>query len=119
MPDYETFKRNLKLKTVPGFLEVANNAMQSSGVRSKEIDYIAMVHIKRSAHNYILNELGGFSEDQSIYLDEYGHVGHVDSILSLDLGLKAGKIKDGSNVLMLTGGLGYSFASLVIKWGGK
>ncbi len=116
MPDYETFKRNLKLKTVPGFLEVANNAMQSSGVRSKEIDYIAMVHIKRSAHNYILNELG-FSEDQSIYLDEYGHVGHVDSILSLDLGLKAGKIKDGSNVLMLTGGLGYSFASLVIKWG--
>lgn len=116
MPDYQTFKDNLKLKTVPAFLDVASRAMKSSGVQSKDIDYVSMVHIKRSAHNYILSELG-FSQDQSIYLDEYGHVGHVDNILSLDLALKAGKIKNGSCVMMLTGGLGYSFASLIIKWG--
>lgn len=116
MPDFETFKSNLKLKTVPAFLDVAQKAMVSSGVQAEDIDYVSMVHIKRSAHHYILNELG-FSQDQSIYLENYGHVGHVDNILSLDLGLKAGKIKNGSCVMMLTGGLGYSFASLIIKWG--
>ncbi|GAU79280.1 3-oxoacyl-ACP synthase [Fusibacter sp. 3D3] len=116
MPNYDAFKENMRKKAIPAFLEVATHAMALSQIMPSDVDYVAMVHVKREAHKYILNTLG-FDLDQSNYLDEYGHVGHVDNVLSLELGLKNKQIQEGSHILMLTGGLGYSFAALVMKWG--
>lgn len=116
MPDYITFKENMRKKAIPAFLDVATQAMQMSKINASQIDYVAMVHVKREAHKQILNTLG-FELEQSTYLDEYGHVGHVDNILSLEQGIKNKQIQEGSHILMLTGGLGYSFAALVMKWG--
>lgn len=116
MPDFERFKKDLNEKTIPGFLKVAAASLEKSGVKRQELDYVALVHIKRSSHQYILEELG-LHMDQSIYLDEYGHVGHVDPILSLKLGIESNKIRNGSKVLLLSGGLGYSFAATTIQWG--
>ena len=54
---------------------------------------------------------------QSIYLQDYGHVGQIDQILSLHLALKQGKVKDGSVVCMIAAGIGYVWSANVIKWG--
>jgi 3-oxoacyl-[acyl-carrier-protein] synthase-3 len=59
----------------------------------------------------------GLREDQSIYLDQYGHLGQIDQILSLHLGLQSGKIKDGTNVVTLAAGIGYVWAANLIQWG--
>ena len=35
----------------------------------------------------------GLKEEQSIYLHDYGHIGQIDQIISLELAEKEGKIK--------------------------
>ena len=56
-------------------------------------------------------------ENQSVYLENYGHIGQVDQILSLYLGLKEGKVKDGSVVCMIAAGIGYVWAASIVRWG--
>ena len=82
----------------------------------KDIDYLDVLHMKRSGHYAMLKELG-LEEHQSIYLENYGHVGQIDQILSLELALKEGKVKDGSVVCMIAAGIGYAWAANIIKWG--
>ena len=79
-------------------------------------DYLDILHIKRSGHKAMLADLG-LREDQSIYLENYGHIGQIDQILSLELALKEGKVKDGSTVCMIAAGIGYTWAANIIQWG--
>ena len=65
---------------------------------------------------FIQSEIG-LREDQSIYLEDYGHIGQIDQILSLELALKEGKVKDGDTVCMIAAGIGYTWAANIIQWG--
>lgn len=113
----EEFKRKLGEKTMPNFYWVVREALKrSGGLTQEDIDYLAILHFKRSAHDGVLAELGLCAE-QTTYLDEYGHMGQNDQLLSLDLGLKAGKVKDGDIVSMVGAGLGFVWASAVMRWG--
>jgi 3-oxoacyl-[acyl-carrier-protein] synthase-3 len=72
--------------------------------------------MKRSAHLEILRRLG-IPEHHSFYLEDFGHMGQNDQILSLELGLKTGKVRDGDVVSFASAGIGYAWASCVIEWG--
>ena len=89
---------------------------EKSNIQKSELSYLAILHIKRSGHLGMLKELG-LTEDQSIYLENYGHIGQVDQILSLALALEKGKVSDGTVVCMLAAGIGYVWAANVIRWG--
>ena len=80
------------------------------------IDYLAILHFKRSAHDTVLKELG-LGPQNTTYLDDYGHLGQNDQVLSLELGLAAGKVRDGSTVVFVGAGLGFVWAATVISWG--
>jgi 3-oxoacyl-[acyl-carrier-protein] synthase-3 len=89
---------------------------KSGGLTRKDIDYLAILHFKRSQHNMMVAELG-LTPEQTIYLEDYGHLGQVDQILSLALGLEQGKIADGTLVTMIAAGIGYVWASTCVRWG--
>ncbi len=55
--------------------------------------------------------------NQTVYLEDYGHLGQIDQILSLHLGLQQGKIKNGTIISMIAAGLGYAWDANVILWG--
>jgi 3-oxoacyl-[acyl-carrier-protein] synthase-3 len=114
--DQEEFKKKLGEKTMPNFYWVIRESLKRSGRTEKDIGYLAILHFKRSAHNAVLEELG-VSEDRTTYLEDYGHLGQNDQILSIELGLKAGKIKDGDTIVMVGAGLGFVWASAVVHWG--
>ncbi|HNR80690.1 MAG TPA: 3-oxoacyl-[acyl-carrier-protein] synthase III C-terminal domain-containing protein, partial [Mesotoga infera] len=95
---------------------VIRESLEKSGYSQRDIDYLAILHFKKSAHFGVLEELG-LREDQSTYLDEYGHLGQNDQILSIKLGLKEGKIKDGDLIVMVGAGLGFVWAATTVKWG--
>ncbi len=116
VPDEAAFKAKLGEVTMPNFYAVIREAMRKSGYAENEIDYLAILHFKKSAHLAALKELG-LTEDQSTYLDEYGHIGQNDQLLSIKLGLAAGKIKDGSRIVLVGAGLGFVWASSVVRWG--
>jgi 3-oxoacyl-[acyl-carrier-protein] synthase-3 len=116
VPDEAAFKGKLGEVTMPNFYAVIREAMRKSGYAENEIDYLAILHFKRSAHLAVLKELG-LREEQSTYLDEYGHLGQNDQLLSIKLGLEAGKIKDGAKIVLVGAGLGFVWASSVVRWG--
>jgi len=116
VPDEAAFKAKLGEVTMPNFYAVIRDALLKSGLGDKDIDYLAILHFKRSAHAAVLVELG-LSEAQSTYLDDYGHIGQNDQLLSIKLGLESGKIKDGARIVLVGAGLGFVWASTVVQWG--
>ncbi len=89
---------------------------KSGGLTRADIGYLAILHFKRSQHEAMVAELG-LTPEQTVYLEEYGHIGQIDQILSLALGLEQGKIQDGTVVTMIAAGIGYVWASTCIRWG--
>lgn len=81
-----------------------------------QMSYLAVLHFKRSMHDWLLQELG-LKPEQSIYLEDYGHIGQVDQILSLHLALRNGQVKDGTIISMIAAGIGYAWGANVIRWG--
>ena len=116
VPDEEAFKKKLGEVTMPNFYAVIREALKFSGLPETAIDYLAILHFKRSAHDAVLAELG-LRPEQSTYLDEFGHLGQNDQVLSLELGLRDGKIRDGSHVVFVGAGLGFVWAATIIQWG--
>ena len=126
----ENFKENFKLRlmdakkmkdllnktSMPNWMHCIDEALRKSGMTRKDIGFLDILHIKRSGHKGMLADLG-LTEDQTIYLENYGHVGQIDQILSLKLALEEGKVKDGTVVTMIAAGIGYTWAANVIKWG--
>jgi len=109
-------KQRLEQKSMDNFLKVIRESLRKSGYSEAELSYLAILHMKKSAHEYVLKELG-LSEAQSIYLEDYGHIGQIDQILSLELALREGKIKDGDVVVFVSAGIGYAWGATTIKWG--
>ncbi|RFB18329.1 3-oxoacyl-ACP synthase [Bacillus sp. HNG] len=114
--DPEGMKQRLEEKSMQNFLQVIRTAVQKSGYTETDIDYLGILHMKKSAHDYVLNELG-LTQDQSIYLNEFGHIGQIDQILSMELAEKKGKIKEGDLVVLVSAGIGYAWGATTIKWG--
>ena len=109
-------KERLEQKSLSNFLKVIRTSLAKSGFNEGDVGYLAMLHMKRSAHNYILSELG-LKQEQSIYLQEYGHIGQIDQILSLQLALEEGRIHDGDIVTLVSAGIGYVWGAITIRWG--
>jgi 3-oxoacyl-[acyl-carrier-protein] synthase III len=114
--DPEGMKSRLEQKSMANFLKVIRESVRKSGYRVNDISYLAILHMKKSAHEYVLKELG-LSPEQSIYLEDYGHIGQIDQILSLELALRDGKVKDGDLVVLVSAGIGYAWGATTIKWG--
>ncbi len=114
--DPEGMKSRLEQKSMANFLKVIRESVRKSGYLVSDISYLAILHMKKSAHEYVLKELG-LSSEQSIYLEDYGHIGQIDQILSLELALRDGKVKDGDLVVLVSAGIGYAWGATTIKWG--
>jgi len=110
-------KDRLDRLSMSNFLKVVDESLEKSGYTRKNIDYLGLIRMKRSAFEYVANELGVHPYDQSTYFEEWGHMGQNDSIVSIEEGLKDGKIKEGDIVVLTSAGIGWSWNALTIKWG--
>ncbi len=114
--DAAKMKGLLNTVSMPNWYHCIDEALRKSGKTRADIGYLDILHIKRSGHKAMLADLG-LTEDQTVYLEDYGHIGQVDAILSLKLGLEQGKIKPGTVISMIAAGIGYTWAANVIEWG--
>ena len=112
----EKMKKRLNEVSAGNWVTCIEKSLEKSSLTLKDLNYLAILHIKRSGHLGMLKDLG-LTEDQAIYLEDYGHIGQIDQILSLHLALGQGKVKDGSVACMLAAGIGYVWAANIIKWG--
>ncbi|MCS7067396.1 MAG: 3-oxoacyl-ACP synthase [Meiothermus sp.] len=111
----ELMKSRLEVVSMPGFMEVITGALRQAGYTAADLDYLALLHMKPSAHKAVLEGLG-LSEERSIYLSDYGHLGQIDPILSVQLAKQAGKIGPGSLLALAAAGVGYHWGAAVLRW---
>ena len=114
--DAKKMKDRLNEVSMPNWFKCIDESLKKAGLERKDITYLDILHIKRSGHLGMLKDLG-LTEENTIYLQDYGHIGQIDQILSLELALKENKVKDGSVVCMIAAGIGYVWSANIIRWG--
>ena len=92
-------------------------AAEKSGATTADIDYLAMLQVKRSAHAYLLEQLG-LDDGRSIYLEDVGHLGQVDQFLSLQWAAERGMLKPGDLAVLVAAGVGYVWNAIALRWNG-
>ncbi|ELZ24263.1 hypothetical protein C475_13477 [Halosimplex carlsbadense 2-9-1] len=117
VPDHESMKERLGDVSLANFLDVADTALDRSGLDRAALDFAAITHMKRSFHAYLCDELG-LDEDEQYYLDDYGHVQSVDQALATDEARSRGWLSTGDTVVFLAAGTGYTWAATVLEWRG-
>lgn len=110
----EEFSKGFEEMSLRNFIFVIKNALERSGLTIKDIDYLAILHMKRSFHDKIIRELG-LSPNKSIYLENYGHMQAVDPFLSLWLAEQSGKISKGSIIVLVAAGTGWTWGATVLR----
>jgi 3-oxoacyl-[acyl-carrier-protein] synthase-3 len=113
VPDVEGMRERLAEKSIQNFIKVIMEAGTTS--MSKPIDYLGLLHMKKSAHDEILKRLE-LKQEQSCYLNRYGHFGAPDQVLSLGLAERRQLLQPGSHVVLASAGIGYTWSAISIKW---
>jgi 3-oxoacyl-[acyl-carrier-protein] synthase-3 len=116
VPDPEGMKERLDKTSMQNFLRVIDMALAESGYTRTDIGYLNVLHMKRSAHDSVLRELG-LRDDQTYYLSDFGHIGQQDALVSIKMGLESGRLKEGDLMVIVAAGIGYAWGASVIKWG--
>lgn len=112
----EEMKSRLDSISEDNFLTVIRRSAEKSGYSEKDIKFLAPIHMKRSMHENLLSRLG-LNEENSYYLEDYGHVQSADAFIALHNCAAEGKLKDGDLIVMLGAGTGYTWAATAVKWG--
>lgn len=115
-PDPSSMKDRLRPISAKNWVDIPRYALAKSGCSESADKYLALVHMPRVVHDSIVQGLG-LRDDQTTYLEEHGHAGTMDLPLLIKLGLESGRIKDGTIVIMVTGGFGFFWSAMVIRWG--
>ena len=114
--DAEHMKAGLNAVSMPNWLSCIDRALAKSGATRADIDFLNVLHFKRSMHAGLLETLG-LEARQSVYLEDYGHAGQVDFVISLHEGLRQGRLKDGDLMVAIAAGIGYVWGATVVRWG--
>ena len=115
VPDPKGLKRRLEEKSLDNFITVVKEACARSGIKPRDAAYAAVLHMKRSAHEEILGRLR-IPVERSIYLQNYGHIGQVDTLLSLKLARDQGRLKDGDTCVLMAAGIGYVWNAMCVRY---
>jgi 3-oxoacyl-[acyl-carrier-protein] synthase-3 len=113
-PDY--MAERLGATSLENFVKVIREAVETSGASMNEVRFLGITHMKRSFYLDILSAIG-LTPEQSVYLEDYGHIQSVDQVLALELGLAQGKIHPGDLIVLAGAGTGYTWSAVSIRWG--
>jgi 3-oxoacyl-[acyl-carrier-protein] synthase-3 len=112
----DKMKDRLNDVSMPNWFECVDKALAKSNMDRSNLGFLNVLHFKYSMYQYMLKELG-LTEEQSVYLSEYGHIGQIDQFISIHEGVEQGKLKDGTVMAMIAAGIGYVWGATIIKWG--
>ena len=119
----EAMKNRLNAVSMDNWTKCVDEALRKSGTKSdgtlyarQDLDFLNMVLIKPSGHREMLERLG-LTEEQSVYLSDYGHTGEQDAMFVIKEGLKQGRLKDGHLMAIVAAGIGYVWAAGIVQWG--
>ncbi len=102
--------------SLDNFVRVIREAVEVGGAALSDVRFLGITHMKRSFYREILRAVG-LTQEQSVYLEDYGHVQSIDQVLALELGLAQGKIQPGDLIVLAGAGTGYTWSAVAVRWG--
>jgi len=108
------FNKEFESISLSNMVRVITEAVERSGFSTKDIDYLAILHMKRSFHRKVLDALG-LGKDKSIYLENFGHMQSIDPFLSLWLAEREGKVREGNLIVLVSAGTGWTWGAYAIQ----
>jgi len=114
--DAKKMKDRLNEVSFTNWVTCVDESLRKSQISREELDFLAILHIKRSGHQSIMDELN-LNDKQTLYLEYFGHIGQIDQILTLHLANESNTLKKGDNICLLAAGIGYVWASSIVRWG--
>lgn len=115
VPDPLSMKERLDPVSMPNFIKVITKSLEKSGKKLEDIKMLLPLHTKRSMYLELLTSLG-LTEEQSIYLHQYGHMSSLDPCYGLFLAEKEQRLQKGDIIVTVSAGTGYTWAATVIEW---
>ncbi len=119
----DAMKERLNAVSMDNWVLCVDEALRKSGARADgspytrdDIDFLNMVLIKPSGHREMVERLG-LTEEQAVYLGDFGHTGEQDAMFGIKEGLRQGKLKDGDLMAIVAAGIGYVWAASIVQWG--
>lgn len=117
----EAMKNRLNAVSMENWMHCIDEALRKSSMPDapltrSDIDYLNVLHMKPSAHKDMLRRLG-LTDEQSVYLSDYGHIGQQDAIFSIVEGLKQSRLHDGDLMMIVAAGIGYAWGAACVRWG--
>ncbi|MEI6839777.1 MAG: 3-oxoacyl-ACP synthase [Methanomicrobiales archaeon] len=98
------------------YLYIINEALRKSGYSSRDIDYLFMNQVKRSLTHHIMEGLGLDLSQTMITMNEYGHMGSVDTLFALARAREEGWMQPGKLVVLAGSAIGFTWAATVLKF---
>jgi len=114
--DLEYMSQRLGAISLDNFVRVIREAVEQGGATLNDVRFLGITHMKRSFYLQILAAIG-LTAEQSVYLEDYGHVQSVDQVLTLQLGVAQGKVRPGDLVVLAGAGTGYTWSAVALRWG--
>jgi len=114
--DLADMKVRLDPITLDNFCKVMDDAVARSGYTNSDVGFVSPICMKKSMLIGLLEHFG-LGEEKSFLLEDYGHCQSADCFISIEEGLRHGRLVDGDLVVCIAAGTGYSWASTCIKWG--
>ncbi len=114
--DIDSMRERLNAVTEKNFKKVIEKSAAKSGYSKKDIDFLALIHMKKSFLDELLSEYG-LGEDSSFILNDYGHCQSADAFIATKKAFEQGKIEEGDLIVMVGAGTGYTWSATSVRWG--
>ena len=114
--DPDAMAERLGATSLDNFVRVIRESVEKGGATLGDVRFLGITHMKRSFYLQILDAIG-LTPEQSVYLEDYGHIQSADQALTLQLGLAQGKIQPGDLVVLAGAGVGYTWSAISLRWG--
>ncbi len=114
--DIDSMRERLNAVTERNFYRVIETSVEKSGYTSEDINYLALIHMKKSFLDGILDRYN-LDSNGSFLLNNYGHCQSADAYIAVKKGVKMGRIKEGDLVVLVGAGTGYTWSATCVRWG--
>jgi 3-oxoacyl-[acyl-carrier-protein] synthase-3 len=111
MKGHETFKVAVRMLE-----EIARETLEANKLRVDEVDLYVPHQANVRILNAVMERLGMPAHKVMLNLDRYGNTSAASIPIALDEAVHAGRIQDGSLVMLGAFGAGLTWASAMIRW---
>jgi 3-oxoacyl-[acyl-carrier-protein] synthase-3 len=111
MQGKETFKVAVK-----SLADVAVEALEANGISREEVDHLVSHQANSRIIDAVVDRVGLSKEKVHMNLDRYGNTSAASIPITLDEGVRSGRVKEGDLILMTAFGAGLTWGSALARW---